>query len=449
MQRYDNYQLQAQVTNEGFIEDSPIVGRTGILIYQNPDGSMRREYRPPEEAFNEQSLLSLKGKPITVGHHGVVTNRNIDIIHPVGTVLSSGRQDENNIIADVIIYNLPTPDRELSCGYSLDLEETSGVTADGEHYDAIQRNIRYNHLAIVHRGRAGVSRLNMDGDQIFDEEDEMEELKKEDLKKELKEELKKELAQDSTEKEKVMEKLRIDNGLEYDAAPEVKVYAEKLAKELADLKDAMAENQKQSDADISALKDEIEKLKVQNAEAVGQTKKAEGDCDTVKNELELAKKDNEEITQEKEALQAKADSLEASVKQLKEDAETKENEFKAKFDEAVKARIAMLDVAHSHKIDNADSMSDREIKIAVIKSVRGDSMNLDDKSDVYVDAAFDFCKNEETHSDGVEKQRAELENREPVKKVETKSDSLDDMSIEEMERRLREEESQLYLKGVK
>ena len=35
MQRYDSVAIKATKTNEGFIRDAPIVGRTGILKYQN------------------------------------------------------------------------------------------------------------------------------------------------------------------------------------------------------------------------------------------------------------------------------------------------------------------------------------------------------------------------------------------------------------------------------
>lgn len=53
--------------------------------------------------------------------------------------------------------------RELSLGYSLDLDETPGVW-NGQPYDAIQRNIRINHLALVEKARAGEqARLNIDG----------------------------------------------------------------------------------------------------------------------------------------------------------------------------------------------------------------------------------------------------------------------------------------------
>ena len=168
MIRYDTIKIQASKTDEGFIRDTPIVGRTGLMTYINADGSTRVEYRPPEEAFHADSLASLLGKPITIGHKAMVNAGNAAEVKPIGSVLSAGRQDGDTIIADIIIYNLPTSARELSCGYHLDLDETPGTTPDGQHYDAIQRNIRYNHVAVVPRGRAGIARLNMDGDQYLE-----------------------------------------------------------------------------------------------------------------------------------------------------------------------------------------------------------------------------------------------------------------------------------------
>ena len=139
MQRYDTVAFAATKTAEGFIRDSPIVGRAGILKYKNADGTDRFEYRPPDEAFRADSLASLLGRPIKIGHKAMVSAGNAKSISPVGTVLSAGRQDGNNIRADVIIYNLDTDNRELSCGYSLELDETPGTTPDGQHYDATIR----------------------------------------------------------------------------------------------------------------------------------------------------------------------------------------------------------------------------------------------------------------------------------------------------------------------
>ena len=65
--------------------------------------------------------------------------------------------------------------QELSCGYTCDLDETPGQWADSlgtvHEYDAIQRNIAYNHLALVDKGRAGnQARLRVDAAMTtFDE----------------------------------------------------------------------------------------------------------------------------------------------------------------------------------------------------------------------------------------------------------------------------------------
>ena len=232
VQRYDNYAIQAIKTDEGFVRDAPIIGRTGILEYRNVDGSIRREYRPPEEAFNVDSLASIRGKPITLGHHGLVSSANYRETKPVGTVISDGRQDGNNIRADVVIYSLNTDDRELSLGYETELEETPGVTPEGEHYDAIQRNIRYNHLAIVPRGRAGNARLNMDGNQSIEEVETM-----------------------ST-------KIKMDNGIEYEVPAEVKVAYDAMVEKADATKkdlDAMTAKFDSATAEIEKLKADAEK----------------------------------------------------------------------------------------------------------------------------------------------------------------------------------------------
>lgn len=339
MQRFDTVTFVAKKTAEGFVRDSPIVGRTGILVYQNADGTERREYRPPEEAFKEDSLATLLGKPITIGHKAMVNADNAKSISPVGTVLSAGRQDGNTIRADVVIYNLDTAARELSCGYRLDLDETPGVTPEGEHYDAIQRNIVYNHVAIVPKGRAGIARLNMDGEQVIDD-----------------------VKEDNDMSDNKMTKIRLDGGLEYEAAPEVGVYVEKLRKENEKLHNDAAEAEK------------------------------------------TAKKSYDE-------LQAKYDAANADIEKLKKEAEKAADEAKANFDSAVKARVSLLDIAGKHKIEKADSMTDKEIKLAVIKAVRGDKVNLDGKSDDYIEAAFDMAKDEvQAREDGMASQRQQITN---------------------------------------
>lgn len=348
MQRYDTVTLQAVQTDEGFYNDSPVIGRTGILIYRNADGTERREYRPPEEAFDDNSLQSIRGKPVTLGHHGMVTADNIGNAKAVGTVLSAARKDGNTIRADVVIYNLDTTDRELSCGYTTELDETAGVTPDGEHYDAIQRNIRYNHLAIVTRGRAGVARLNLDGEQYIEES------------------------------EDAMEKIKLDSGLEYDAAPEVKL--------------AFDEMKAKAEADKKAF----------------------------------------------DELQAKFDVASAEVEKLKADAVKAEEAYKADFAEAVKTALELREIAKEKGVENADGMSNDEIKRAVIAKVYPD-VKLDGKSADYIEAIFDMSKAVKAEkADAMADQRAKLN----AKPTETKEDSIEDLKA-----KLLEAERNLFLGG--
>lgn len=366
MIRYDRVAIHATKTDEGFIRDKPIVGRTGILEYRNPDGSTRREYRPPEEAFNVDSLNSLQGKPITMGHQGMVTSGNSNIIQPIGTVLSPGRQDNNNIVADVVIYQLPTEARELSCGYNLDLEETPGVTPNGQPYDAIQRHIRYNHVAVVPKGRAGIARLNMDGDQEMDFEEH----------------------QDTTGGTKTMKKVRLDNGIEYDAAPEVAVYVDQLRED---------------------------------------HKKQKAEMDT---------------------LQAKYDAAVSDLKKAKEDAKQAEEKAKANFDQAVSDRVAVLKRADAFGIKDAEKMTVQEVKKAVIKKAHGDDFDLENKSDEYLNAAYDLVKDtkQETKANKADGIASQVKT---INQPKEKKNDDEDLAVAQAMEKLRKDEADAWMKEVK
>lgn len=154
-------------TEEGFLRDEPIVTSTGIFEYRNNDGSIRRELRLPKHVFDKDSLMSYSGKPIIISHRaGTVDKENV-MDEIVGTILSDGYRDGQNVRAKIIIHDIDKvkkiPSRELSLGYNLDLIEEEG-TWNGIHYDALQTNIRVNHLAIVDTARAGEqAHLNLDG----------------------------------------------------------------------------------------------------------------------------------------------------------------------------------------------------------------------------------------------------------------------------------------------
>lgn len=171
VKRLDSIRLDAgdrtYFTDEGYLVDHPILTSCGIFEYTNPDGSIRRELRLPEYVFAKESLKTYKGKPIIITHEaGVVSKDNVDR-EQIGTILTEGYQDGEDVRAEVIIHNTDAMDecglKELSLGYGLDLVEKPGVW-NGEPYDAIQTNIVINHLALVASARVGEqARLNLDG----------------------------------------------------------------------------------------------------------------------------------------------------------------------------------------------------------------------------------------------------------------------------------------------
>ena len=178
-QRYSNINCDIDNSTKdanGYYHDTAIVGRTGLLTYYNADGTKRIEYRPPNEAFNEDSLRTLSGIPITNMHPKKIVDENTyDSCKPIGTVMSKGKQDGENIVCDLVIYDLAQcgDNRELSCGYRVETVDEAGITPEGQHYDALQTNIVYNHLAVVPKGRAGNAHLNLDseGNQMVNDDE--------------------------------------------------------------------------------------------------------------------------------------------------------------------------------------------------------------------------------------------------------------------------------------
>ena len=155
---------------QGFLHDTPIVTSTGIFEYGLPDGGVRRELRLPEHVFDKKSLASYAGKPVIITHEAGSIDKDNVMKEIVGTILSEGFQDGSDVRCKVVIHDIDkvkkTPYRELSLGYNLDLIEEPGEW-NGEPYDAIQTNIRINHLAIVESARAGEqAHLNLDGKKV-------------------------------------------------------------------------------------------------------------------------------------------------------------------------------------------------------------------------------------------------------------------------------------------
>jgi len=192
VQRFDIHRIdQIRLTPEGFLETSVRATRMGVLTYKGADGKPFRELRLPDEVFNPDSMKTLAMKPVTNDHPYELVNADNIKEYQIGYTGENVTRTDNFLdIGRVVITDKDTikdiekGKQEVSCGYSLELDFLQGywdgneVNQDGrgEPFDAIQRNIVYNHLAVVDRGRAGSQvrlRLDSEHNQVQEEEAEM------------------------------------------------------------------------------------------------------------------------------------------------------------------------------------------------------------------------------------------------------------------------------------
>lgn len=169
VRRYDAGKLSKPTeTREGWLRVDAHIARVGLLEYPRADGTVQVEYRPPEEAFHPDALASFDLVPITNDHPpaGFIDDQTTKL-YQVGTV-ASARQDGEKVAAHMLITDeravadVKSGKVQVSGGYTCDLDFTPGEF-EGRKYDAIQRNVRGNHVAIVWAGRAGPDiRLRMD-----------------------------------------------------------------------------------------------------------------------------------------------------------------------------------------------------------------------------------------------------------------------------------------------
>lgn len=157
----------------GFLLVDAVLSRTGIQTYtagelglkdRNPR-DLIRVWRPAAEVFSADSIASFASVALTDDHPSDdVTPENAERLAKgwVGQPYRDGDflRAPITFSAKSIIDKLKAGKEELSNGYDTDLEWVSGVVPAGERdagqtYDAIQRNILGNHVALVDAGRCG------------------------------------------------------------------------------------------------------------------------------------------------------------------------------------------------------------------------------------------------------------------------------------------------------
>ncbi len=160
-----------EVTPEGFLRVGARIGRSGLHDYRAAElgsplgfapGDLVRVYRPPEEVFDEASMASFRHKPVTLDHPPEMVDARNWKRYAVGQSGAEVTREGDHLATLLMIGDAAGAERalggaQLSNGYFADFVFEPGRTPDGEPYDAIQRNIRGNHVALVDAGRCGDS----------------------------------------------------------------------------------------------------------------------------------------------------------------------------------------------------------------------------------------------------------------------------------------------------
>jgi hypothetical protein len=153
-------------TGDGYLAAHARVARTGIQLYAGrevgkPEMDQVRVFRPESEVFSTDALRSFAHRPVTNDHPPEAVSARNWKTHSVGMTGDEIARDGTFVRVPMVVMDQTAIDDveagkvELSMGYACDLDWTAGTTPEGDAYDAIQTNIRGNHLAIVAAGRAG------------------------------------------------------------------------------------------------------------------------------------------------------------------------------------------------------------------------------------------------------------------------------------------------------
>jgi hypothetical protein len=314
------------ITDEGYLKATPVITKVGVFPYQMPDGTIRKEFRPPQEVLKHDSLETLKLLPATNGHPLVKlinskTAKKYTVGHFGENVTHDGFKVKNSVVVtdSEAVAAIQDGKKQISMGYTADIVDEPGVW-NGQRYDSVQKNIVYNHGAFVHRGRMGAdASIKLDEGDAIQTDEQI-------------------INQPNNKEDKVMPENNLKSvvldGIEYNAAPEVINALNKAGKSAAEFETKSKELQVKLDevtAKFDSLKQKHEELETRDVE-------------------------KEVISAAKNRI-----SLLTSVKEVFNDEELKA----------------------------VEDLSEREIKEAVLKKVIKNKISLDEKSLDYINARFD------------------------------------------------------------
>ncbi len=174
-------QSARKVDENGFITvDRNPISREGVFQYGGnsiPGADPTRiysVYRPAEELNNPEALKSFEMLPLVDDHPPILMGNESAFDLPEKPIHGSTGEDilfedgilyaKLRIFSDSLKSQVAADKKQLSMGYRCKFEKSSGVF-NGQPYDYVQKNIRGNHIALVHQGRSGADIAVLDHDE--------------------------------------------------------------------------------------------------------------------------------------------------------------------------------------------------------------------------------------------------------------------------------------------
>lgn len=176
-----------------YVADNPIT-KEGVFPYlgreigaPEPD-RIYHVYRPAEELQKQETIDSFKLLPFIDDHEMLGKDATPAEKKGVAGMIGENVKFEPpylkgnlKVLANRVLDKINSGKIELSAGYYSTYDFESGVF-NGQRYDAVQRNIRANHLALVDKGRSGADVAIQDRDIFTIDTKELVDMTLEDIK---------------------------------------------------------------------------------------------------------------------------------------------------------------------------------------------------------------------------------------------------------------------------
>ena len=330
VQRFDSVQVKAKIDEHGFLVDRPIVARIGLQVYKTTFGE-RREFRPASEVFKADSLATFSGKPITIGHVTVTPENAKEVV--VGACAGAGVPNGIGVEVPLSIYD-------------------KRAIQSAKEKQTAELSVGYTSVDIDKPGWGN----NATGEYFFDED--MPEGWKSDS----------------------------DDWVRFDAV-QTNISVNHIAmvfKGRAGIAKLNLDSEQEfpyHDEEFSNKEDEVMtvKIKLDGAVEFDVPKEVADHINAINAKADEATAKADTLEAERDALKAKVDGIPAQIEAAV---------AQAKADAGAHAELVAVAGEAGVKCDGLDA---KAIKVAYVKEVTG--ADIAEKTDAYIDAAFDLAKN--------------------------------------------------------